>query len=127
MTTDMQSVINLMAEAGIIDPMTVQGGESIHFTTPLREDDLAAVIAHLAPDHFAPQYDYRSVHLMKHWQGGWYCTSNIRGRYRGHRCRNVSGDWNAGNIFTHHINPLECARLWIEAYHNLKYNRGGAK
>ena len=122
MTNDeRQAVIDLMGHANIV--LDQQIGKNLHFTTPIREDDVKAVQAYLKPDHFTPQYQYRSVHLMSHWQGGWYCTSDIRGVYRGYKCRRSWEDHDTGNIFAHHANPLECARLWLEAYRKLDYNR----
>ena len=84
--------------------------------------DMANVKAHLAPAHFEPRYGYRSVFITPYMEG-FYATSHIRGEYRGYKCRNVSGDYDAGNIFATGKTWEEVTRNFLAAYAELKYNR----
>ena len=94
----------------------------IFATIPLSDRDMANVKAHLAPDHFESQYGYRSVFITPH-MGGFYATSHIRGEYRGYKCRSVSRDYDAGNIFATGKTWEEVTRNFLAAYAELKYNR----
>ena len=93
----------------------------LFFTIPLTEEDETNAVTHLLPNHFKPNYGYRSVSVFSN-----YITSHIRGTYRAYRGRNTSTDYDTANIFSFvkgEDNPIENAKQWLKMYKNLEYNR----
>ena len=93
----------------------------LFFTIPLTEEDETNAVTHLLPNHFKPNYGYRSVSVFSN-----YITSHIRGTYRAYRGRNTSTDYDTSNIFSFvkgKDNPIENAKQWLKMYKNLEYNR----
>lgn len=123
--SEKHEIISLMESAGfaleISDPDTEKLLTSLFFTIPISPDDLKNTLARLAPNHFTPR-GYRSVAVFTS-----YVTSNIRGTFRGYKCRNEYSDYDTSNIFAYTSNgndtPVENVRLFLEMYKNLQYNQ----
>lgn len=122
--TERDTIISLMAKIKAEFYADGEFVESMHFTCPLRDNEREAMVNYFFPDHFAPE-SYRTSGLMSHWQGGWYMTSDVGGEWRKYRGRRVY-EIDAGNIFAHDADPVQCVRKWIENYNTLTYNRPSA-
>ena len=103
------------------DPEIIAISTGLFFTIPLTEEDERNAVTHLLPNHFKPNYGYRSVSVFSN-----YITSHIRGTYRAYRGRNTSTDYDTANIFSFvkgEDNPIENTKQWLKMYKNLEYNR----
>ena len=91
---------------------------SLFFTIPLSQDDLNKTMKRIGKNHFTPR-GYRSVSIFSR-----YATSDIRGTFRGYRCRNETQDYDVSNIFAYvkGDNIVEHTKAFLEAYNNLDYN-----
>jgi hypothetical protein len=115
-----------MSEAGFQNHDTpeideIMGGTSqVFFTIPLSSDDLAKTMQRMGKNHFQP-LGYRNVSIF-----AGYVTSDIRGTFRGYKCRNSYDSHDTSNIFayTHNDNddPIGNTKLFIEKYSHLEYN-----
>ena len=92
------------------------------FIRPLESDDLENVVNHLNPGHFTPSYGYRSCFIGEVHNGHYYVTSNIRGKYRGYRCRRVQDYFDAGNMFASSDTLIEAVQNFVRVYLAREYN-----
>ena len=97
------------------------------FTAPLSEEDNKNILDNLKPDHFTPN-GHRSIffgHMYPNTEKEfWYATSDVRGTFRGYRCRNEYDGYDTGNIFASAKTLLKCTEKFIKNYTDLKYNHG---
>ena len=103
-------------------------GKDNYLTAPIAEDDLENTINYLKPHHFTPAFGYyRGVFIAAPLEGSenqfWYVTSNIRGNFRGYRCRTITHDYDTSNIFASGKTCLEAVTKWVHNYTNRIYNR----
>jgi len=121
MTNEMaKDVVMLIEELGFI-----KIGKSF-FDAPVGEEDNKNIIEHLKPNHFSP-HGHRTIFFAHMYPDTpkefWYATSDVRGTYRGYRCRREDYSHDAGNIFASAKTCLECAEKFKNNYLTLKYNR----
>lgn len=122
-----KEIIHLMVGAGFKYHPTpeinkIMGGISgVHFDIPLSTEDREKTVLNMGKNHFSPS-GYRSVAIFAS-----YVTSDIRGTFRGYRCKNSYDGYDTSNIFayTHNgnDNPVENTKLFLEKYSRLEYNR----
>ena len=96
------------------------------FTADIGEADRENILNSMKPNHFTPD-GYRSLFFAHMYPDTekefWYATSDVRGTYRGYRCRTEDNSCDAGNIFANAKNCIECAEKFKENYLSLEYNR----
>jgi len=114
-----KNVTKMLEDIGFI-----KQGESF-FVADIGTDDLKNILERISPNHFSPNGN-RSLFLAHMYLNRkdefWYATSNIRGTYRGYRCRNTYDSYDTGNIFASGKTCLECVESFIDRYITLSYN-----
>ena len=96
------------------------------FTAGIGEEDNKKILEQLKPNHFTPNGN-RSIffgHMYPNTgvDAFWYATSDVRGTYRGYRCRTEYTSYDVGNIFASAKTCLECAEKFKNNYLTLEYN-----
>jgi hypothetical protein len=117
---DLKAIDKLMAEIGFFRETYVGQDDILAYWRDVEDWDRENVINHLKPHHFVS-----TMQRMAFVANG-YVTSNIRGTFRGYRCRNSYDGYDAGNIFAHSNNTgdiILAVQNFVIAYKNKKYNR----
>ena len=114
-----KNIIKMLEDIGFI-----KYDESF-FVADIGADDLKNILERLSPNHFSPNGN-RSLFVAHMYPNTekefWYATSDVRGTYRGYRCRNETNSYDTGNIFASGKTCLECVERFIDKYITLSYN-----
>ena len=115
--------VKLLTDAGFQCHSFTETG--MFFWKEAEEGDKEIAIINLLPDHFVPN-SWRSVYIACMYEGTagefWYATSNIRGTFRGYRCRNIQTDFDTSNIFASGKTCFSAVSKWLDNYKNSRYN-----
>jgi len=119
-----ENEIKLMESVGFFlvpEVSVVMMGDSLWFErNMIHPNDIHRAINALAPHHFQAS-STRGAYVAHMYaddpeKSFWYITSNLRGDYRGYKCRNVTQDFDTANIFGSGKTFLDAATAFVENY-----------
>ena len=90
-------------------------------TKEVNSNDRCRAIGQLYPNHFSPTFN-RGAFVAHMYEGTdkdfWYITSNLRGNYRGYRCRTTISDFDTCNVLGSGKSLEQAVDKFVEEYKN---------